>query len=73
MNNCEKAFGIRPKKIVLTGDSAGGNLALAVAMLAVETGFRLPDGLMIVYPVVNVSIRLFSPSMLLSFDDILLP
>ena len=36
-------LGIMPEKIVLVGDSAGGNLVTAITMLAIQTGFRMPD------------------------------
>ena len=73
VHHCEEAFGVRPRRIVLTGDSAGGNLCLAVAMIAVQKGFYVPDGLVIAYPVIKVSMRTFTPSILLSIDDMLLP
>lgn len=36
-------LGIMPEKIVLVGDSAGGNLVCAITMLAIQKGFRRPD------------------------------
>ncbi len=41
------------KKIVVAGDSAGASLAASVVMLAHEKGMRIPDGLMLVYPVLD--------------------
>ena len=43
-------IGIKPNKIVIAGDSAGGNLALAVTFLAIKNGIRIPDGLQLSYP-----------------------
>lgn len=40
---------IIPKKIILTGDSAGGNLALALTLLCIKNKVRLPDGLLLGY------------------------
>jgi acetyl esterase/lipase len=47
--------------IILAGDSAGGHLAVAVALLAVIRGFRKPDGILVHYPVFSVDPR-FYPS-----------
>jgi len=33
INHCETHFGIKPKKIFVAGDSAGGNLTVALTML----------------------------------------
>ena len=43
-------LGIDPNKIVIAGDSAGGNLALAVTLMARNRGIRIPDGAMLIYP-----------------------
>ena len=45
MNN-----GAKPKKIVLVGDSAGGNLVAALTVLAIQRKYRVPDGIQLVYP-----------------------
>ncbi len=39
--------------VMVGGDSAGGNLALAVARSAMDEGKPLPDALMLIYPVVD--------------------
>ena len=57
--------------IVLSGDSAGGHLAVSVALLAAVRGFRRPDGILIHYPVFSCGTRFF-PSLLLSLDEELL-
>jgi hypothetical protein len=36
-------------------------------------GFRIPDGIMPAYPALNVWLKKFTPSLLLSFDDGILP
>ncbi len=43
-------IGIKPKKIVLIGDSAGGNLIAGITIKSIKSGFRIPDGLFMVYP-----------------------
>jgi len=41
---------INPDKIMIAGDSAGGNLALAVTLMARDRGVRIPDGELLIYP-----------------------
>ncbi len=45
-------FGIPPKKIILAGDSAGGNLAAAVSLKARDTADFTPNKQILLYPVV---------------------
>jgi len=73
IDNAEATFGIRPSKVILAGDSAGGNLIMGVTMRAIKWGFRVPDGLMLAYPALNLSDRAFTPSILLSLDDQIIP
>lgn len=40
-------------RIMVAGDSAGGNLAAAVTLMARDRGIRMPDGVMLIYPVVD--------------------
>nr|XP_039257558.1 arylacetamide deacetylase-like [Styela clava] len=55
--NIAKTFKVNPKKIVLAGDSAGGNLATAIALrLTNTTNTKLnPCMLNVVYPVLQMS------------------
>lgn len=73
VNNCTKYFGIKPEKILVSGDSAGGNLTIALTMLCIEKHFRVPDFIVPIYPAMNLSLRNFSPSLILSLDDFILP
>jgi len=41
---------INPDKIVIAGDSAGGNLALAVTLMARDRGLRIPNAALLIYP-----------------------
>lgn len=41
---------IDPDKIIIAGDSAGGNLALAVTLMARDRGLRVPDAALLIYP-----------------------
>lgn len=65
-------LGTRADKVVFAGDSAGGNLAVATALLAHQLGLRMPDGICVAYPALYVKTA-WSPSRLLSFFDPLLP
>ena len=44
-----------PKKVILTGDSAGGNLIAALTYLTIMTKNRIPDGLLMSYPALYCS------------------
>jgi acetyl esterase/lipase len=65
-------MGIYPDKIIVTGDSAGGHIAVAVTTLAILRGFRVPDGILLHYPTGNSNRNHFFPSSLLTLDDPLL-
>lgn len=73
VENAESKLGIKPNKIILVGDSAGGNLAAACAVMAITRGYRKPDGLILAYPGLNLSNKNFTPSVLLALDDPILP
>ena len=42
-----------PKKITIVGDSAGGNLAAAVSLMARDKGEFMPDRQILIYPALN--------------------
>jgi len=62
-------LGITPEKIILIGDSAGGNLCNAITMLAIQNNFRIPDELILCYPATNLAIDFVYPSLLYSLID----
>ena len=70
--NAKKAFGINYKKIILTGDSAGGSLVISICLMAIMRKFRIPDSMMPLYPNSIASCEVFWPSLLNSFDDVIL-
>jgi len=39
-----------PKRIVVVGDSAGGNLTAAITVVSITRGYRVPDGIILAYP-----------------------
>jgi hormone-sensitive lipase len=65
-------LGITLKKIILMGDSAGGNLVMGLTNLLILLKQRVPDLLMLVYPAANLDERRFTPSLLNSFNERLL-
>ena len=46
-------FNGNPKKVAVGGESAGGNLATVVSMMARDKGITLPVHQLLIYPVVN--------------------
>jgi hormone-sensitive lipase len=52
------------------GDSAGGNLIAALTILAIKERARVPDGLLMAYPALNLDLRFFTPSFYISLDDL---
>lgn len=50
IDHCYEYFGIDPKHVIVTGDSAGGNLAISIAINAIKKNKRKPDGLFLFYP-----------------------
>jgi acetyl esterase/lipase len=69
---CESQMGFRPRKVLVAGDSAGGNLTAAITVKAIEDGFKVPDGILLIYPVVDMR-RVFSPSLMWSVNDRIVP
>ena len=65
-------LGIQPKKILLAGDSAGGNLALALALRVIRSDLMKPIGILCGYPAMNLSMKGFTPSLVLSLYDSIL-
>jgi len=68
----EESLGIKPEKVILAGDSAGGSLVLGVIMRALETGTRVPDGVLLAFPSLCLQADHFTPSYLLALDDLIL-
>lgn len=65
-------LGFRPRKVILGGDSAGGNLVLAVTIRAIQDGLRVPDALLVAYPATDLR-RSITLSRFLFGHDVLLP
>lgn len=69
-DHSEKIFGSKVK-IIINGDSAGGNLALALSLKLIQTGNELPDGLVISYPATYLAESPSSSRILSLIDPIL--
>ena len=72
LNYSETLLGVSPGKIILVGDSAGGTLITALTIKAISSGFRVPDGLLLIYPGFSRNPQYFSKSSLVSLEDKLL-
>lgn len=71
INNCHR-LGSTASKIILVGDSAGGNILMGLVMKTIELGIRKPDGILAIYTPFLVEF-LPSPSRILCIMDPLIP
>ena len=75
LDHCEKELGFKPEKIIITGDSSGGNYVLALTFLIIcmnlyeGKNIRVPDYLIPLYPACHTGIKNMSLSMASSFED----
>jgi len=60
------------ERVLMVGDSAGANLAVAVAMKLATQGIRKPDGILSIYGCLLIH-YVPSPSRILALMDPLLP
>ena len=78
LNHCEKELGFIPEKIILAGDSSGGNFVLAVTFLIIclnlyeGKNIRMPDFILPLYPACHTGIKNMSLSLASSFEDFML-
>lgn len=66
-------FEFEPTQVILVGDSAGGNLVAALANLLIKLNIQPPNGLVLVYPALNLNYENYTPSLLTSLNDMILP
>ncbi|CAD8063897.1 unnamed protein product [Paramecium primaurelia] len=64
---------INLEQLILAGDSAGGNMALGICFRAIKMGIKVPDGLFLPYPVVNLNFKVFNPYLLNGLIDQIAP
>ena len=55
-----QTFGGDPQRVAVMGESAGGNLAAAVAMMARDQGVRAPSHMALIYPVAGIDMNTLS-------------
>ena len=63
---------VNPKKIIISGDSAGGNLCALLTNWCIENRVRKPDFVLMSYPATDLNSKRFTPSQVYSFGDFLL-
>jgi hormone-sensitive lipase len=73
VNYSEPILGIPLDKIVLAGDSAGGNFVMTLALRTIREGIRVPDGCLMSYPALNLYPEKFVPTYFVAIDDVILP
>lgn len=56
LQNCAMIKG-DPKRVAVAGESAGGNLACAVSLMAKENGVKMPVHQLLVYPIANTNLN----------------
>ena len=66
----EKVLQVEIKTLIMTGDSAGGALCMAITNWCIVNGIRGPDFIFANYPVANMNIKTwYTPSVMLAMDD----
>jgi hormone-sensitive lipase len=80
LTQCKTQLGIPLDNIFVAGDSAGGNFSMTLTLRALHANVRLPDAVILGYPgkftfnslALNLSMKGFTPSMLVAIDDYML-
>lgn len=69
IENMKSWLGIAPKKVLISGDSAGGNLATSIVALSIIKKVRIPDAIVMCYPALIFAETIFTPSRINMWDD----
>jgi len=78
MNHCETELGIKPERVFLSGDSAGGSLIFGLTLLIISMNkyddkkIKVPDLLLALYPCCTLNSTTISLSSCIGFDNLLL-
>ena len=78
LNHCESELGIKPEKILLSGDSAGGSLIFGLTLLIISMNkfddkkIKVPDMLLGLYPCCTLDGSTITLSSCIAFDNLLL-
>ena len=67
ISRLSKCSNINPKKIILAGDSAGGNLVCSLMAIILKEGIKVPHAILLAYPAVDLR-KQFTPSKVNSFN-----
>jgi len=65
-------WGLKANSIIITGDSSGGNLAVTTTVKAILENCRVPDGLWVAYPALDLRLKV-STSRAIFINDVMLP
>lgn len=64
-----KVLKLQNYQMVLTGDSAGGNICLAILNWLILNQMPVPKGVLLCYPVCNLDDKVFTPSQIHALKD----
>ena len=73
LNYYKQVYNVQVEKIILVGDSAGGNLVASLTNLLINLKLRVPDGIVLVYPALKLNYYGYTPSLLTALNDMILP
>jgi hormone-sensitive lipase len=62
-------FSSKIKRVIMFGDSAGGNLIMGTSNYLILHGLRPPDKIILLYPALVCNANFFCPSLLKSYND----
>lgn len=65
----EEVIGTTLESVILIGDSAGGNLAIALTFWLIENKMKTPDLLIGCYAALRIDMKSYTPSFFKSFED----
>ena len=65
----DKVIQLNQYEIILTGDSAGGNICIGLLNWLIMNKLQLPKGVLLCYPMCNLNFGVFTPSFLHCFHD----
>jgi acetyl esterase len=68
----EKYLQLRFDEIIIDGDSAGGNISVAMVALLIQKNLQVPKGMNLFYPCSSADRQSFAPSLWIGLDDIML-
>ncbi len=69
INNLPKLFNIKTRKLIISGDSAGGFFTLNLTKYLIMNNLPIPNGLIMIYPCNRIYFDEMLPSHLLCLDD----